>query len=77
MIFFLLLKIDDIKYAYRMLTFYTLLCYWVERSPMVQSKDSKNGIDNPLPNNQDYKVRIKGKVERFKERRSGLLNILV
>ena len=29
---------------------------------MVQSKESKNGIDNPLPNNQDYKVRIKGKV---------------
>ena len=34
---------------------------------LVQSKDQKNGTWSTLPNSQDYKVRIKGKMKQSRE----------
>ena len=41
------------------------------------SKSSKMAPDTSLFNTQQYKVRIKGKVEQFRERSSALLYTLV
>ena len=40
-------------------------------------KDSKIVLDAPLLNTRDYKVRIKGKVEQFREKGGALLYTLV
>ena len=40
-------------------------------------KTQKMVLDAALPNTQHYKVRIKGKVEQFRERSSALPYILV
>ena len=55
------------------------VCQWSGRpgfnSRSCHTKDFKNGTDTSLLNTQQYKVRIKGKVERSREMSSALLYI--